>query len=350
MKNKIVTKLLIIVGIVAAIVGCAFVFYNNGLKATGTEEETVAISVQPGDTYYGLIETLESEGLISNAMVAKVYLKLNSDIAPLQVNDYELNKGMDLEEIFHAVSTGEFEYLLKYHMTVQEGLQLPQVAEIVAKQTGTSKQEVMDTWSSETYVRDLCEDYWFLNADEILQDDIKHPLEGYLYPETYTFTTGAPSIDYLTRIMLDMTGTCLEQYKDGMDKLGFTPHEFLSFASVVERESLFDVDRPMIAGVFKNRLDDGWNLESDITVLYVLGRTGVDLTFAEIDYADSPYNTYLYNGLPIGPISNVSDITMQSCVNYESHDYYFFYAGPDGKVYYGRDMAEHETNIYNHPW
>ena len=132
--------------------------------------------------------------------------------------------------------------------------------------------------------------------------------------------------------------------------MDFTIHEFLSFASVVERESLFDEDRPKIAGVFMNRIEDGWNLQSDITVLYVLGRTGVELSFAEIDSADSPYNTYLYPGLPVGPISNISEVTMNSCINYESHDYYYFYARPDGKVLYGRTLADHETNIINNPW
>lgn len=349
MKKKIVSKLVIILVILVAIGASAFVFYLNGLKPTGTSDETVVISVESGDTYYGLIETLEEQGLIKSATIAKVYLKLNS-ISQLQANDYELNKGMSLQEIIEVVSTGDFNYLLKYKMTVPEGLTLPEVAEIVAEQVGTTKEDVLSTWDDEDYVTSLCEDYWFLNSDEVLQEDIMHPLEGYLYPETYTLTTSEPTIDYITRNMLNLTGQSLEKYKDDIADLGFTVHEFLSFASVVERESLFDVDRPKIAGVFYNRLEDGWNLQSDITVLYVLGRTGVDLTYAEIDYADSPYNTYLYSGLPIGPISNVSDITMQSCIEYEEHDYYYFYACPDGTVLYGRTMAEHNANIANNPW
>lgn len=334
---------------VVAIVGALFVYYNQGLEAPGTSDEVVAVNVESGDTYYGLLDTLEAEGLIKNKTVAKIYLKLNG-ISQLQANNYELNKGMSLSEIIEVVSTGDFNYLVKYKMTVPEGLTILEVAEIVAKQTGSTQDEVLATWDDETYVRELCETYWFLNEEEILQEDIFHPLEGYLYPETYTLTTDAPSIDYITRTMLDMTDAALEKYKTDIENLGFTVHEFLSFASVVERESLFDTDRPKIAGVFMHRLEDGWHLESDITVLYVLGRTGVSLSFAEIESADSPYNTYLYDGLPIGPISNISDVTMESCVNYEEMDAYFFYACPDGTVLYAETLAEHEANARNNPW
>ena len=235
MKKKIVSKLIIILVIIVAIGASAFGFYSSGLKPMGTSDETVVVSVESGDTYYGLIETLEEQGLIKSATIAKIYLKLNS-ISQLQANDYELNKGMSLQEIIEVVSTGDFNYLLKYKMTVPEGLTLPEVAEIVANQVGTTKDKVLSTWDDEDYVASLCEDYWFLNSDEVLQEDIMHPLEGYLYPETYTLTTSEPTIDYITRNMLDLTGQSLEKYKDGIADLGFTVHEFLSFASVVERE------------------------------------------------------------------------------------------------------------------
>ena len=349
MNKKITSKLVIIGVILVAIVASLAVFYTSGLKATGTSDQTVVISVQSGDTYYGLLDTLEEEGLIKNKLVAKVYLKLNN-ISQLQVNDYELNKGMSLEEIVEAVSTGDFKYLLKYKMTVPEGLTIKEVATIVAKQIGQTEDAILNKWDDESYVRELCEDYWFLNSEEILDDEIYHPLEGYLYPETYTLTMKEPSIDYITRAMLDMTGAALENYKDDITDLGWTVHEFLSFASVVERESLFDKDRPTIAGVFMNRYKDGMNFQSDITVLYVLGRTGVKLSFAEIESADSPYNTYLYNGLPVGPISNVSKTTIESCIEYEEHDYYYFFAKEDGTVVYGRTNAEHEANINKYLW
>lgn len=349
MKKKIASKLVVILVVLVAIIAGGLFYYSSSLKGTGSSEDKVVVSVKEGDTYYGLLSTLEENGLIKNATMAKSYLKLNG-VSQLQVNDYELNKAMSFEEIIKVISTGDFNYLLKYKMTVPEGLTIKEIAEIVAEQTGETKETVLNKWDDESYVRELCEDYWFLNSEDILDEEIFHPLEGYLFPETYTFTTKEPTVDFVTRTMLDMTDQVLTELKDGIDELDFTVHEFLSFASVVERESLFDTDRPKIAGVFMHRLEDGWRLESDITVLYVLGRTGVELSFAEIDSADSPYNTYLYDGLPVGPISNISKVTMESCVNYVEMDEYFFYACPDGTVLYATTWAEHNANAVNNPW
>lgn len=352
-EEKSIKLVVVIVMLVLAIFAGAFIYYNEGLKATGSNDDIVVVDVEEGTSFSGLLSELEEDGLIKNSFIGKIYLKI-SGTNMLQANTYELNKGMTLPEIIKVVETGDFNYLPKTKMTVPEGLTLPEVAEIVAKTTKASKEEVMEKWSDESYLNDLISEYWFLNAEDILQDGIKYPLEGYLYPETYTITSKEPTIEELTSMMLDFTAKAFEKYKDGMEALGFTPHEFLSFASVVERESLFDEDRPKIARVFLNRLDIDMNLESDITVLYALERTGVYVSYADLE-VESGYNTYKYSGLPIGPISNVSDVTMKSCVDaktnpeYES-DYYFFYACPDGKVLYGRNMAEHEANIAANPW
>lgn len=349
MRKKTSRLLIIVVMLIAVLFGGAFIYYNENLKATGSAEEKVTVLVEEGTSYQGLFKQLENEGLIHSTLVAKVYLKLNS-VAPLQANSYELNKGMSLPEIIDIVSSGNFDYLVKTQMTVPEGLTLPEVAEIVANTIGTTKSDVLSLWDNPGYVQKLAQDYWFLNADEVLQDGVMHPLEGYLYPETYTISTAEPTIDEITRMMLKLTDEALTKYQDGISALGFTPHEFLAFASVVERESLFDEDRPKIAEVFINRLQIGMNLQSDITVLYALQRTGVDLTIQEINETDSHYNTYLYAGLPIGPISNVSDATMKSCVEHDDHDYLYFYACQDGTVLYASTYAEHEANVRANPW
>lgn len=349
MSKKTVRLIIVAIMFLMVIVGGVMIFYNENLKPTGSSDEIVTLNVEEGTTFQGLFNKLEEADLIRNTTVAKIYLKLNS-VDGIHVNTYELNKGMSLPEIIDVVTTGNIDYLVKIKMTVPEGLTLPEVAEIVAETAGVSQEEVMNLWSDSTYLNTLISDYWFLNGDDILQDGIKYPLEGYLFPETYTITTPSPSVDELTRVMLEMTSSKLDAVQEGMTALNFTPHEFLTFASIVERESLFDADRPMIAEVFINRLQQGINLESDITVLYALERTGVDLSIWEVENTDSFYNTYMYSGLPIGPISNVSAVTMESCVNHADHDYLFFYAGPDGKVYYANTLSEHLNNVEMYPW
>lgn len=346
--NKKTTKLItVLIMLLFVVAGGTFIFYNEGLKPVGNEEEKVVVTVEEGTSYQGLFNQLKEDGLIKSTTVAKLYFKLN-DVAGLQPNTYELNKGLSFSEIMRIVSTGDFNYLIKVQMTVPEGLTIPEVADIVAKTVGTTSKDVISQWEDPTYLQTLIDDYDFL-TDEILQDGIMFPLEGYLYPETYTIASQQPSIDEVTRMMLDLTGEALQKYQAGYEALNFTAHEFLAFASVVERESLFDEDRPKIAEVFLNRMQDGMNLESDITVLYALQRTGIDVTYEDLE-TDSPYNTYMYYGLPIGPISNVSDITMKSCVEHEENDYLYFYADPEGNVHYAETYDEHAQNIRDYPW
>lgn len=253
MSKKTVRLIIVAIMFLMVIVGGVMIFYNENLKPTGSSDEIVTLNVEEGTTFQGLFNKLEEADLIRNTTVAKIYLKLNS-VDGIHVNTYELNKGMSLPEIIDVVTTGNIDYLVKIKMTVPEGLTLPEVAEIVAETAGVSQEEVMNLWSDSTYLNTLISDYWFLNGDDILQDGIKYPLEGYLFPETYTITTPSPSVDELTRVMLEMTSSKLDAVQEGMTALNFTPHEFLTFASIVERESLFDADRPMIAEVFINRL------------------------------------------------------------------------------------------------
>ena len=121
---------------------------------------------------------------------------------------------------------------------------------------------------------------------------IRYRLEGYLYPETYYITEQEPDLKSMTKLALDMMDERLSEYKDDIEKLGWTPHQFLTFASIVERESLFDEDRPKIAGVFINRLNKDMLLQSDITVNYAWQRTGVDVSVSHTQI-DSRYNTCL---------------------------------------------------------
>ena len=185
--------------------------------------------------------------------------------------------------------------------------------------------ELIAKWADTTYLQELIDKYWFL-TDSILSDGIMYPLEGYLYPETYFITEEDPTIEDVTEVMLDMTDSELSSRKSEIEKSGFTVHEVLTLASIVEREgSNVSEEMPKIAGVFINRLDQGMNLGSDVTVCYANQKTSLELTQSELDI-DSKYNTRKYAGLPIGPICAVNGSAVDSVLNYEKSDYLFFFA------------------------
>ena len=126
-------------------------------------------------------------------------------------------------------------------------------------------------------------------------------------------------------------------------------HEFLALSSIVENESLFEKDRPKIAGVFINRLNEDMALQSDITVLYALQEKRVDVTYADLE-VDSKYNTYKNTGLPVGPVCAVSASTMDDVLNYEKSDYLYFFATENGEVIYSKTLEEHEKVVEENIW
>jgi len=343
-------KFLIILLVFLLLIGGGAVFgfsyYKNGISAVSDESKEVIVTVETGQSAYSILESLDEQGLVKDVTCGKIYLKLNK-IHNLHANTYLLNENMDLSEIFDVMEEPTDEHVLKLKVTILEGTSIPDIAQSIATAMEMDASQVLDYLNEKEFIQTLIDKYWFL-TDEILAEGIKYPLEGYLYPETYLLNSNNTLQDVIYA-SLDAMDTYLTANKEAIEALHWTPHQFLTFASVVERESLFDEDRPKIAGVFKNRLEINMRLQSDITVNYAWDRTGVDVSYAHLEI-DSPYNTYKYAGLPIGPISTVSSITMDSCINYEDNDYIYFFAKQDGTVIYSKTLAEHNKAVNENKW
>ena len=247
-----------------------------------------------------------------------------------------------------AINTGDFNYLSKNAITIIEGSTVPMAAEAIAEKMPFTKEEILNKWADTAYLNTLIDEYWFL-TDEILQSGIMFPLEGYIYPETYFVTDKEPTIESITAMFLDKANEELTARKTKIDKCGMSVHELLSLASVVQNESLFEEDIPKIAGVFYNRLKADMPLQSDITVLYAIQEKRVDVYFSDLE-VDSPYNTYMYSGLPIGPVCGVAGYALDATLDYEKTDYLYFFATEDGKVLYSKTLAEHEKTVNDNLW
>lgn len=346
MKNKKTILMIIGVLLMISLIG-AFVFYYHGISAVSSNDEEVIVQIESGTSSPQILDALDKAGLVNNKLCGTIYLKLNH-FEHLEANTYIFNKNMSLPEIFSIIENPDFEYILKSKLTIREGNTIPEVADSFSEILNMSSQDIIKEWKNTNYLKSLIEEYWFID-DSILNKDLLYPLEGYLFPETYFVTEENPTVASVTKLVLDMMDEKLTSYKKDIENMGWTPHQFLTFSSIVERESLFDDDRPMIAGVFINRLQSGYKLESDITVNYAWQRTGVNVTYKHLQI-DSKYNTYKYIGLPIGPISTVSDVTMESCIHYQKHDYLFFFADENGKVYYSKTFDEHQKTVEKYRW
>lgn len=343
-KKKIITVILSF--IIIAIVGLS-VFYMTGVSSVSNNDKEVIVTIEKGQGASSILDTLDEAGLVNNKLCGKLFLKLNN-FNNLQANTYIFNENMSLNDMFSIMEKPSSQYILRTKITIKEGSTIPEVAEEISKALEISKDDVFKTLSDKTFLNQLIKDYWFIN-DDILKSGIKYPLEGYLYPETYLFNLEEASVENVIRQSLDMMDKTLTPKKEAIQNMNWSIHEFLSFASVVERESLFDKDRPIIAEVFLNRLDINMRLQSDITVNYAWQRTGVDVSYDHLKI-DSPYNTYKYYGLPIGPISTVSLKTIESCIHHDENDYLFFFAKKDGTVIYSKTLDEHNKAVKENKW
>lgn len=344
--SKIKVVVIILLLIVAAFSGGYYTYLNGlGPVSPGSDEEvTVEIPSGSGASY--IVDILNENGLVKNRTAAKINAKIGG-YDSLQANTYILSPSMTFPEIMDVINTGDFDYLSKQSFEVPDGARLEQVADLMSKNLGFSKKKIMKTWSNETYLRELIDRYWFL-TDEILKDDVMYPLEGYLYADTYYLTAESNSIKGLTEMCLDQMDQALSERQDEIAASGRTIHEFLTLTSIVTKEATA-ADQAGVAGVFMNRLRNGMSLGSDVTVCYIFQEDRVDLKVSQLS-SENPYNTRKFAGLPPGPICQVIGSAMDAVLNYEPNDYLFFFAGPDGTVYYAATEAEHEKNISEHPW
>ena len=334
----IITTLVIIILLMLVGMGGLVFYYHSSLEPISKENKTnedVHITVNMGTSAKEVIETLYNAGLIKDKNIAYLYLKLHGDYT-LQAGDYKLNKGMSLEDIFKQLS-----------ITFVEGKRIPYFANQISSNFNYSYEDVINKMADSAYLEKLIKKYWFL-TDDILKEGIYYPLEGYLYPNTYTFDEKAKLEDIIEKI-LDNTEVVLKEYKKEIENTNFTIHEILTMASIIELEGSNSDDREGVAGVFYNRLEAGRSLGSDVTTYYAvqvdMGER--DLYQYELD-DQNLYNTrssYLAGKLPISAICNPSKESIVSAINPKKHDYFYFVADKNKKTYFSKNGAEHQAII-----
>ena len=346
--DKRLKIIIIIAGAVVLVTLAASIFYLRGLSAVDpSNDKAISVEIPSGSGASAIVGILDDEGLVKNRTCAKIHARIGG-YDSLQANTYTFTKQMSLPEMMEAINTGDMKYVSAERFTIIEGATLPQAAEAMAENLPYTKDEIIAAWSDRAYLEGLIDKYWFL-TDEILADGIMYPLEGYLYPETYFVSDKDADIQSITEMMLEQTDEILSERRKAIEDSGMTVHEFLSLASVVENESLFEKDRAKIAGVFINRLDANMPLQSDITVLYALQEKRVAVTNKDLQ-VDSGYNTYKNPGLPIGPVCSPSAATMDDVLDYEKSDYYYFFALEDGSVIYSKTYEEHAKVAEENRW
>lgn len=344
--NKII---IIIVALLVIIFGGFFAFYFFNVNATFAKDEEVVVKIEKGSGSVKIAKILKDSKVINNDFIFKLYCKFNK-IDGLKAGTYKLNKRMNYNNIIKSLKEGS-----KYNpdlvsITFLEGKNMRWIAKTIAQNTNNTEDQVFNLLKDKNYLMSLIQKYWFI-GNEILDDRIYYPLEGYLFPDTYKLDNKDVSVDKIFGMMLDRMDKVLTKYKAQIDASGMSVHTTLTMASIVECESSNSADRAGVAAVFYNRLARGMSLGSDVTTYYAakVDMSERDLKMSEIKDFNG-YNTRalgMEGKIPVGPISMVSESSISAAVQPLKNDYLFFVADKNGKVYYANTNEQHEQIIKN---
>ena len=308
-----------------SIAGYYFYYINTPANKKGTE---ITFVVQKGDGVRKVSMNLEKDKIISQDLTFMIYLKLSGLSGNIQAGDYRLSPAMSPLTVADILTMGK---VASKKITIPEGWTVDDIGTYLEKQ-GVCKKADFLIATKESY-----------NYDFLADKPVGQGLEGYLFPDTYQISaTSSP--EQVIKLMLDNFGTKLTpELRAAIAGSKMNIHEVITLSSIVEREANKPTDRKVVAGIFESRLDEGMKLQSDVTVAYALSEDKKDLTAADL-LLDSPYNTYVTPGLPIGPICNPGLESINAVIYPEITSFRYFIAVKD-QMYYAKTIEEHNENI-----
>lgn len=345
LKPRVRIALIIISAILLFVILCS-VIYKIGIGKVSKDETLKEIEVTSGNTYMSVSKILKENNLIKSEFFFKVYVKLHKP-SSLQAGKYELKESMNVKEIIKVLSNGSIYNPNVVSLTFKEGINMRNVAKIIAENTENTEEDVFVTLSDTNYLDELIKKYWFV-TEEVKNKNIYYSLEGYLFPNTYSVNK-TDSVKKIFEMMLDNMSLKLSPYKEQIQSSTHNVHEILTLASIIELEAGNSNDRSGVAGVFYNRLKSGWSLGSDVTTYYgaKIEMHERDLYQREIDEYNA-YNTrssQMAGRLPVGPICLPSLDSISAAVNPTISEYYYFVADKNKKTYFSKTYEEHAQTV-----
>jgi len=312
-------KKLILIITVLLIVG-AFMLLPNYLSES-KNILPVEVTIKKGTSLSNVGKELQEEGIIISSLWFR-YKGRNVAIN-IKPGNYIIEPNSDVEEILQIFQKGIQEEQIV--VTFPEGYTLYQIGEELEKAGLVS----IDEFIKET------ENYFIEQKYDFDTSELYYSMEGYLFPDTYFFTKQQSVQDIVKTLAKTMDLVLTEDYKNKAKELGYSIHQILTIASIIERESFNNEERAVIAGVIENRLEAGMPLQIDATVIYGIGKGKEHMTrVLNVDLKkENPYNTYINTGLPPGPIASPGKKSIEAALYPEDNDYFYYVMGENGHVF-----------------
>lgn len=298
----------------------------NGLRPPDAGS-TIQITIEKGMRAQKVAELLEEQGLIRNAFLFSGWLKLEDEGSRFQAGVYEMTPGMTREQIVEKLNNGDTIAAATIRFTIPEGFTIQQIADRLAESGDAGKEKFLETAKQ---ISALSGSIW--TSAIPVDTNLRFPLEGYLFPETYEMKRGSTEADIINRMLAELDrklDQLPEDWQTVLEERGLTVHQLLTIASLVEREVVLEEERPIVAGVIHNRLKKKMPLQIDATIQYLLDKQKERLLEADLK-VDSPYNTYTNPGVPPGPIAAPSLKSIEAALYPEESDYLYYVTKKDG--------------------
>jgi UPF0755 protein len=285
----------------------------------------VRFVVAPGSSFHEVADTLHRVGLIDSVTVFDLYARYKHLDRNIQAGAYELSRNLDMVQILNSLQTAIPEEIF---ITIPEGYTIKKTAAMldqgkVIKGSEYSSQAVTGQYNYD-FLKDL---------------PAGTSLEGFLFPDTYLLPRTATAKQLITQQLEAFKKRWTDTRKAQAAQRRLNAQQVVNIASMIEREALFDEDRPLVASVIYNRLQAGWALDIDATVLYAKGVWQSSVT-TDDRKINSPYNTYLHTGLPPGPIANPGIKAIDAALQPAQTGYFFYLSDKQGHNHYAKNNDE----------
>ena len=326
-----VVRALILAALVAVAAAAAWVTIGVSRPYKGYSGPEQFVEIPPGAGPASIARRLVDAGIVRDPLIFRYELVRTRTGRRLQAGEYRFDRPMTVAEVVARLARGDV-YLRP--LTFREGLTIRQMSELFESKGFGPASEFVAAASEGQLVHAL--------------DPAARDLEGYLFPDTYAMPRRATAAQLVRRMVAAFEKVLTPELRARAEARGLSVREFVTLASIIEKETGKPEERHVVAAVYANRLRIGMGLQCDPTVIYALERAGRytgNLTREDLRF-DSPYNTYRYAGLPPGPIAAPGLASLEAAANPAPVPYLYFVSRNDGSHAFASTLAEHNHNVY----
>jgi UPF0755 protein len=320
----------VILYFVAVIFVFCVLLLNYSISSIDKKNINVLVDIPTGSSFLEVTEILNQAGLVKHRIFFYSLTIIKNARRHIRAGEYEFNTSMTPIAMINKLIRGEIK---EYIILIPEDFSMKEIADRLYSEKLINKEIFFE----------LARDKDFLKSLNIKAESI----EGYLFPDTYYFNRSMNTRQIMKRMVDRFWEKVTPEMIKKARELGFNTHQFVTFASIIGKESGDDAEKPFIAAVFRNRLKKKMRLQSDPTAVYDMDSFNGKVLRSHLR-RNSPYNTYVIKGLPPGPIANPGVTSLQATLNPAPVNYLYFVSKKDGSHFFSDSLKEHNKAIYRY--